>query len=52
MCYGTNLAGLLMTAVTQLHNPPAEPRARRTLLRQVIELSELDHLDRGRSDHV
>jgi Tc5 transposase DNA-binding domain len=30
-CYGTNLARLLMTAVTQLHNPPTEPRAKRTL---------------------
>jgi hypothetical protein len=43
LCYGTNLAGLLVTAVTQLHNPLAEPRAKRTLPRQVIELGELDH---------
>jgi hypothetical protein len=48
-CYNTSLAGLQVTAVTQLRNPPAEPRA---LPRQVIELNELDHLDRDRSDHV
>jgi hypothetical protein len=52
ICYGTNLTGLPVTAVIRLRNPPAQPRAKRTLPRQVIELSELDHLDRDRSDHV
>jgi hypothetical protein len=44
-CYGTNLTRLLMTAIIQLRSPLAEPQAKRTLPRQMIELSELDHLD-------
>jgi hypothetical protein len=49
MCYGTNLAELPVTVVTQLRNPPAEPQAKRTLLRReviiVITTNELDHHD-------